>query len=74
MASETRYFEDGLDWTAIMCVGGALCIGAMPNDAGRWERRSCGCTMAALTEAISLQKKKKKERNCAVKVGANLQS
>jgi hypothetical protein len=66
--SEIGYLEDGLDWTARMSVGGAPRVGAMSNDAGRRERGSCSGTVAALTEAISLQKKRKRGRKCAVKV------
>jgi hypothetical protein len=43
--SEARYFEDRLDWTARMCIGGAPRVGAMSNDAGRPERGSAGAAV-----------------------------
>ena len=56
-ASETGCLEDGLDWTAKMCVGGVPRVGAMSNDGGSRARGSCGGTWAALIEAINLRKK-----------------
>jgi hypothetical protein len=50
-------FEDGLDWAASICVGGAPRVGATSKVAGKRERGSCGGTVATLTEAMSLQKK-----------------
>ena len=52
--------EDGLDWTARMCVGGVMPrLGAMSKEDGRRERGSCGGTTAAVIDAMSLAHKKK---------------
>ena len=53
--------EDGLVCTARMCVGGAAPrVGAMSKEDGTRERGSCGGTTAAVTEAMSLWRPKKK--------------
>jgi len=62
-ASETGCFEDGLDCTARMCVGGGTPrVGAMSKEDGRRERGSWGGTIAADTEAMSLRAKTKREK------------
>ena len=43
--SETGHFEDGLDWMVRRCVGGTPRVGAMSNDAGRWEHGSMGAAV-----------------------------
>jgi hypothetical protein len=53
--------EDGLDWTARMCVGGVMPrLGAMSKEDGTRERGSCGGTTAAVIDAMSLSTKKKR--------------
>ena len=60
--SAVGYLEDGLDCTARMCVGGAAPrVGAMSKEDGRRERGNCGGTTAAVTDAMSLHKKKRKK-------------
>ena len=56
IASETERPKVGLDCTARTWVGGCVPhVGAMSKDARRRERGSCGSTLAALMDAMSLR-------------------